>query len=59
VACGDGLQLRLGPADAGTVDAFSAALHRELLPGARVRGVEASLEDIFIATLEQKERTHA
>jgi ABC-2 type transport system ATP-binding protein len=58
-AFGDRLHVRLSAADAGTVDAFSAALHRELLPGARVRGVEASLEDIFIATLEQKERTHA
>jgi ABC-2 type transport system ATP-binding protein len=58
-AFGDRLHVRLSAADAGTVDAFSAALHRELLPGARVRAVEASLEDIFIATLEQKERTHA
>jgi ABC-2 type transport system ATP-binding protein len=59
LAFGDRLHVRLSAADAGTVDAFSAALHRELLPGARVRAVEASLEDIFIATLEQKERTHA
>jgi ABC-2 type transport system ATP-binding protein len=58
-AFGDRLHVRLSAADAGTVDAFSAALHRDLLPGARVRAVEASLEDIFIATLEQKERTHA
>ena len=58
-AFGDRLHVRLSAADTGTVDAFSMALHRELLPGARVRAVEASLEDIFIATLEQKERTHA
>ena len=58
-AFGDRLHVRLSAAEATSVDAFSAALHQGVLPGARVRTVEASLEDIFIATLEQKERTHA
>jgi ABC-2 type transport system ATP-binding protein len=58
-AFGDRLHVRLSAADGATVGAFTVALHRELLPDARVRAVEASLEDVFIATLEQKERNHA
>jgi hypothetical protein len=58
-AFGDRLHVRLNAADAAGVEAFTTALRRELLPDARVRAVETSLEDVFIATLEQKERTHA
>ena len=57
-AFGDRLHVRLSAEDGGAVDVFSTALHQRV-PGARIRSVEASLEDIFIATLEQKERTHA
>jgi energy-coupling factor transporter ATP-binding protein EcfA2 len=55
-AFGDRLHVRLNAADAATVDAFAGSLRSDLLPDARVRTVEASLEDVFIATLEQKER---
>ena len=58
-AFGDRLHVRLNAADAATVDAFAGSLRSDLLPDARVRTVEASLEDVFIATLEQKERAHA
>ena len=57
-AFGDRLHVRLDDAGAAAVDALTARL-RGPLPEAQVRSVEASLEDVFIATLEQKERAHA
>jgi ABC-2 type transport system ATP-binding protein len=58
-AFGDRLHVRLGASDAATVDRFAASLRGGLLAHAQVRAVEPSLEDVFIATLEKKEQTHA
>jgi ABC-2 type transport system ATP-binding protein len=58
-AFGDRLHVRLHAAGAPAVDAFAASLRQGPLAGAQVRAVEASLEDVFIATLEQKEHAHA
>jgi len=58
-AFGDRLHVRLASADAVAVDAFTGHLRRGLAPEASVRAVEASLEDVFIATLEQQEHAHA
>ena len=58
-AFGDRLHVRLGVADAAAVGEFTAHLRRGLAPEASVRAVEASLEDVFIATLEQQERADA
>ncbi len=56
---GDRLHVRLTQEGAAAVDVFAAVLRRSALPEADVRAVEPSLEDVFIATLEEKERTHA
>ena len=58
-AFGDRLHVRLAASDAATVDGFASRLRGGLLADAQVRAVEPSLEDVFIATLEQKEQTHA
>ena len=58
-AFGDRLHVRLEASDAATVDRFAASLRGGLLADAQVRTVEPSLEDVFIATLEQKEQAHA
>jgi ABC-2 type transport system ATP-binding protein len=58
-AFGDRLHVRLADADAAAVDAFTLHLRRGLAPEASVRAVEASLEDVFIATLEQQEHANA
>jgi ABC-2 type transport system ATP-binding protein len=55
---GDRLHVRLARDGAEAVGAFAAAI-RHVLPDADVRAVEPSLEDVFIATLEEKERIHA
>ena len=55
---GDRLHVRLAREGAVAVDAFAAAV-RTVLADADVRAVEPSLEDVFIATLEEKERVHA
>jgi ABC-2 type transport system ATP-binding protein len=54
---GDRLHVRL----VGTMSpqSFAATLRDRGLSDAQVRPVEASLEDVFIATLEQKEQAHA
>ena len=58
-AFGDRLHVRLAASDAATVDRFAASLRGGLLADAQVRAVEPSLEDVFIATLEEKEQAHA
>lgn len=58
-AFGDRLHVRLEGSDATAVEAFAAAVRRGPLAAADVRAVDASLEDVFIATLEQKEQAHA
>jgi ABC-2 type transport system ATP-binding protein len=55
---GDRLHVRLAREGTAAVDAFAAAI-RPVLADADVRAVEPSLEDVFIATLEEKERVHA
>jgi hypothetical protein len=55
---GDRLHVRLAHEGAAAVDAFAAAV-RPVLADADVRAVEPSLEDVFIATLEEKERVNA
>jgi ABC-2 type transport system ATP-binding protein len=55
---GDRLHVRLARDGTAAVDAFATAL-RPLLADADVRTVEPSLEDVFIATLEEKERVNA
>jgi len=55
---GDRLHVRLTREGAAAVDAFAAAV-RPVLADADVRAVEPSLEDVFIATLEDKERVNA
>jgi ABC-2 type transport system ATP-binding protein len=55
---GDRLHVRLTREGAAAVDAFAAAV-RPVLADADVRAVQPSLEDVFIATLEDKERVHA
>jgi len=55
---GDRLHVRLAREGAAAVDAFAAAV-RPVLAVADVRAVEPSLEDVFIATLEDKERVNA
>jgi ABC-2 type transport system ATP-binding protein len=58
-AFGDRLHVRLASADAAAMDGFTRHLRQELAPEAAVRAVEASLEDVFIATLEQQEHANA
>ncbi|HEY6509087.1 MAG TPA: ABC transporter ATP-binding protein [Vicinamibacterales bacterium] len=58
-AFGDRLHVRLGSADAAAVSEFTTRLRGSLAPEASVRAVEASLEDVFIATLEQQEHADA
>jgi ABC-2 type transport system ATP-binding protein len=55
---GDRLHVRLTSDDRATADGFAAALRSTVLPDAEVRGVEPSLEDAFIATLERQEQGH-
>jgi ABC-2 type transport system ATP-binding protein len=55
---GDRLHVRLSRRGPAAVGDFSEAI-RPVLGGAGVRAVEPSLEDVFIATLEEKERAHA
>jgi ABC-2 type transport system ATP-binding protein len=57
-AFGDRLHVRLA-SGAAAPQSFAATLRERGLPDAQVRPVEASLEDVFIATLEQKEQAHA
>jgi ABC-2 type transport system ATP-binding protein len=57
-AFGDRLHVRLAAADAGAVERFAASVRAGLLPAAQARLVDASLEDVFIATLERKEQAH-
>ena len=55
---GDRLHVRLSHEGTAAIDAFAATV-RAVLADADVRAVEPSLEDVFIATLEEKERVHA
>ena len=55
---GDRLHVRLAREGTAAVDAFATAI-RPVLADADVRVVEPSLEDVFIATLEEKERVNA
>jgi ABC-2 type transport system ATP-binding protein len=55
---GDRLHVRLTREGPDAVNTFANAL-RPVLVDAEVRAVEPSLEDVFIATLEEKERVHA
>jgi hypothetical protein len=54
---GDRLHVRLADEGAAAGEAFAGAI-RSVLADAQVRTVEPSLEDVFIATLEEKERVH-
>jgi ABC-2 type transport system ATP-binding protein len=57
-AFGDRLHVRLGAVDEAAVGAFTARLQGGMLDDAQVRTVDASLEDVFIATLAEREQIH-